>query len=69
MLGRPCSPMQMLETCADWCEQALQLRGAHVTLTDCAVQLPLLQRNVAANFGKPCPHALAFIWPSAQGQR
>jgi len=30
--------------------QALALRGAAVTLTDCALMLPLLQRNVAANF-------------------
>ncbi len=30
--------------------QALALRGAAVTLTDCALMLPLLQRNVNANF-------------------
>lgn len=32
-------------------DQALQRKGAHVTLTDKQVQLPLLQCNVDANFG------------------
>ena len=32
--------------------QALQAHGAQVTLTDRAIQVPLLQRNVAENFGR-----------------
>ena len=49
--------------------QALQAQGARVTLTDRAVQLPLLRRNVAENFGAPelpCP-VLRRLFDCADG--
>ena len=46
------------------CMQALQTHGAQVTLTDRAVQIPLLKRNIAENFGASASaSACAFLVP------